>query len=401
MRILHVTSGINQQAGGPASALEGLATAQRRIGLEVTVAATHGPQADLSLADRLKDVGVAVDLIGPAKGPRARHRDIPRVLAGLIDQADVVHIHALWERIQHHAARLIRQVDKPYLFRPCGMLSPWALAGLGGWKKRVYLAGGMAGHLNHAAALHFTTDMERDDALKAVHLRPRSIVEPNGVDLSLFQNLPPAGEFRRRYPQTADRPIVVYLGRICKAKGLEYLVPAWGRLANRHAMLVIIGPDQQGYRRHIEQRVTELHLYERVLFTGMLEGRDKLAALVDADLLALPSDHENFGVAVIEALAAGTPVIVSNHVGLHPQITSNRVGEVVPTRVEVLAEVLDRWLADSALRLAASERARPFALDAFEWDRIARRWAGHYQRLQGMEPGGSSDSVRDDSSGNP
>src|SRR5687768_2010235 len=113
----------------------------------------------------------------------------------------------------------------------------------------------------------------------------------------------------------------------------------------------------------------------------MIEGAEKLAALHDADLLAAPSYHENFGLAVIEALACGTPVVISDQVNLHPDIAAAGVGGVVPLDVDALACELDRWIGDQPMRRAAGERARDFARDRYDWDTIAGRWVGHYESL--------------------
>ena len=95
----------------------------------------------------------------------------------------------------------------------------------------------------------------------------------------------------------------------------------------------------------------------------------------------LPSYQENFGVAVVEALAAGTPVVVSDQVNIHGQVTAGGVGGVAPTKVDALARELDEWLGDEPRRRAAAERARPFVWRNYDWDEIARRWARRYTAL--------------------
>src|SRR5207237_6015303 len=141
------------------------------------------------------------------------------------------------------------------------------------------------------------------------------------------------------------KPIVIFLGRIHSGKGLELLIPAMAMLKRRDAMLVIAGPDGN-FRAQADALIAQHRLAERVIFTGLVTGADRLAALADADLLALPSYHENFGLVVIEALACGTPVVVSDQVGLRPEITAQQVGALVPNDSAALAPELGRWLAD-------------------------------------------------------
>jgi glycosyltransferase involved in cell wall biosynthesis len=113
----------------------------------------------------------------------------------------------------------------------------------------------------------------------------------------------------------------------------------------------------------------------------MLRGPDKLAALVGSQLLALPSFHENFGLSVVESLAAGRPVLVSDQVQLWREITQADVGAACPTTVDALAALLRQWLTTPTLLESAATRARPFALAHYDWNTIARNWCDHYAHL--------------------
>ena len=192
-------------------------------------------------------------------------------------------------------------------------------------------------------------------AIASARLR---IVEPNGVDLAEFDNLPQRGAFRHRYSGIGDRPIVLFLGRLHYKKGLDLLVPAFASGTSGEVMLVIAGPDGDGYQAKIERLVDLYKLNDRVLFTGMLYGKERIEVLADADLFVLPSYQENFGIAVVEALCSGCPVLVSDKVNIHKQITDAGVGGMVPTRVEPLAAALTRWMGDREMRLAAAGRTR-------------------------------------------
>jgi glycosyltransferase involved in cell wall biosynthesis len=256
------------------------------------------------------------------------------------------------------------------------MLTPWSLA-QGALKKRLYMLWRMRADLNHAQAIHYTSRIEAEGG-RALGLKPKSLLVPLGVDLNEFQPLPPRGSFRARYPQLKDHPVVMYLGRLYNHKGLELLIPALARMSVRDAMLAIVGPDQDGFEAKLRGLVSEHGLNDRVVFTGLVRGRERIEALVDADVFALPSFHENFGVAAIEALAAGCPVIVSDQVGVADQIADDSVASIVPTQVEPLATELDRWLKNPDLREQAKRRAPALVRERFDWDEIAARWMGHY-----------------------
>ena len=379
MNVLHIASALDRAIGGLITAFEGLAAAQQKAGLKVTLAATHLQGEDMAVVDALESVGVVVRTVGPCKTALRWHPDLPQVIDELVRQTDMVHIHGCWEEIHHVAAKLARRHSIPYVITPHGMLSSWAL-GKKSLKKKLYMLLRLRRHLGHATAIHYTTELERLSVAEH-NRRAAAIIEPNGIALDVFEELPPAGSFRARHTATQDRKLVVFLGRIFPGKGLEYLVPAMAQVSDPNALLVIGGPDEQGYQAQVEQMIHEHELHDRVLFTGMLQGKALIETLVDADLFCLPSDHENFGLAIVEALAAKNPVIVSDQVAIHPEITQGQVGCVVPCSSNKVAEAISEWLADDELRAAAAQRARPFVWDRYGWSSIAQRWKTHYEEI--------------------
>src|SRR2546426_6223596 len=128
MRIVHIISNLDPRSGGPTTALLGLAAAQRRAGLDVEVISTFTPQHNPDIAQQLEAANVKVHLIGPVHGRLGRHPQLAPTLTQIIAGKDMVHIHALWEEIQHQAAVAARRAGAPYIFRPCGMLDPWSLS---------------------------------------------------------------------------------------------------------------------------------------------------------------------------------------------------------------------------------------------------------------------------------
>ncbi len=379
MRVLHVISGIDPQSGGTVAAVAGLTRAQSAQGAAAALATTWTHGHDLSTADRLTEQGVAVHLIGPTHQPLARHPDIKPTLRQHIAASDIVHIHALWEEVQHQAAKTAYKQNVPYVITPHGMLDPWSLSK--GWlKKHLYLTLRMRKNLNHAAAIHFTTKTEQQLA-RPLRLTPPAIVEPNGIDLSEFESLPPAGAFRKRFTAIGDRAVVLFLSRLHPKKGIELLIQAFAKACTSNEALVIAGPGPKDYQATLERLVQEKGLNDRVIFTGMLYGPDRLAAMADADLFVLPSYQENFGIAVVESLAVGTPVIISDQVNIHQEITEAGVGGVVPTNADRLTEELHAWLANPARRQQASQRAKPFVASRYDWGAIARRWLTHYEQI--------------------
>jgi glycosyltransferase involved in cell wall biosynthesis len=146
-------------------------------------------------------------------------------------------------------------------------------------------------------------------------------------------------------------------------------------------MLVIAGPDSNGYRTQVEQSVRHHHLNDHVLFTGMLVGDQRLAALRGARFFVLPSRQENFGLAVVEAMACGCPVIVSDRVNIYREIREAGAGSAVSLDGGSLERELVRWLANPSLSRAAAGRAARFVRAHYDQDRIANGWGDHYDYL--------------------
>jgi glycosyltransferase involved in cell wall biosynthesis len=392
MRVLHVISGLDPENGGPSFAVVGMAQGQLRAGLDVSVLATWANESGFPLAEHMRGRGVKVEMVGRASGKLSRHPRLREAVDAAVAGADVVHVHALWEEAQHQAARACQRRGKPYVITPHGMLSPWSFANgtaINRWGKRVYMAMRLRRNLDGAAALHFTTGVERDLSGR-LGLRPPAIIEPVGIDVGEFESLPARGAFRERFGQVGQRPMVLFLGRLSPQKGLDVLMPAFARFQEQdrvsNAVLVLAGPDYDAYGDHVRQIVRRHRLEDRVVFTGMLRGRERIEALVDADLFALTSHHENFGIVVAEAMAAGAPVLISKEVNIWEDVVEAGAGTAVEPEPSAAAAEMARWMADAAMRRAAGERGRAFALSRYGWDPIARNWSDHYRRLTGLTP---------------
>jgi glycosyltransferase involved in cell wall biosynthesis len=379
MKVLHVISSIDARYGGPTTALQGLALAQKKAGMNVSIVATYVAGDQMTVADGLGASGVNVEVVGPAKGRFRRHPDLKDVVSKHVKASEIVHIHALWEQLQHEAATAAQRAKIPYIFRPCGMLDPWSLA-QSKWVKKIYLALRLRRDLDHAALLHFTANTERD-LTALLHLQAEGIVVPNGINLDEFANLPEKGAFRRRFPTFGSQRILLFLSRVHFKKGLDLLIPAFADAKLDHTVLVIAGPDSDNYTQTLQDLARRHKVADRIFFTGMLQGRQRLEAMVDADLFVLPSRQENFGIAVVEALACGTPVIISDQVNIHQEITAAGVGDVVPLDIPALSRSIQRWMSDDALRISAAQKARDFVFTHYDWNRIAARWAEVYNNL--------------------
>jgi glycosyltransferase involved in cell wall biosynthesis len=258
----------------------------------------------------------------------------------------------------------------PYYVFPHGMLDPWfkKTFPLKHVKKWFYWPWAEYRVLRDAAAVIFTSEEERLLARKSFWLyRAREKVSPLGVEApGISPNA--KSEFLSRYPQLQNTRNFLFLGRLHPKKGCDILLDAFARVSSREPIsLVLAGPDQIGWEAELRQQVARLNLTERVVFTGMLEGAMKQGAFASADAFVLPSHQENFGIAVVEALAAAVPVLISNRVNIWREIDADRAGRVESDDVQGTLRLLQRWIDSSpSERDAMQHNARKCFEQRFE-----------------------------------
>ncbi len=374
IRILHVIASIAARTGGPAKAALDMARAVAALGHEVAIYTTDRemePAERLRLASGRQD-GVELRVF-PQHAPRLFATSFPlaRALAEAIPRADVVHLHSLYLFHTWIAARLCRRHGVPYLLRPHGTLDPylWRRHRL---RKSVLETLFQNRVLREAAALHYTAEEEMRLAAPYAH-NPRGVVIPNGLDLSEYAELPAPGGFRARYPEIGGRRIVLFLSRLNFKKGLDVLIPGFARAARRHddLHLVIAGPDD-GQLAAAQEWVAAEGVGGRTTFVGLLDHRAKLACFRDAAMFVLPSYSENFGLAIVEALACGVPVAISDRVNIWREIEGAEAGLVAPPTADDVARQIETLAADPARAAAMGERGKALVAEKFSWARIAR-----------------------------
>jgi glycosyltransferase involved in cell wall biosynthesis len=209
--------------------------------------------------------------------------------------------------------------------------------------------------------VQFTSTQEEIEARdQGVTLRP--VIIPNAVEFSDFRE-DSTGWLRARYPQLAGRPVILFLSRVDPKKGLDLLLAAFAEVRRRmpNAALVIAGEGDSAFVSRLHSQAAQLGIEADTVWTGFIEGKQRVAALREADVFVLPSYSENFGVAVVEAMACGLPVIVSDQVGIHRELTAADAGVVTPCEHGRVAEAILQVLSDEGLRSRLSHNGTALA----------------------------------------
>ncbi len=375
MNILHVLPDLDPRSGGIVTAVKGLAAAQADLGHEARISATYvGVKPELS---GLKSV---VDLY-PAHPIWHYSYGIRRGLEESIKAADIVHAHSMWDYPTLCAISICNKLKKPCVLSPHGMLdtSHYARSIL---KKNIYIILFGKILLNSIKAVHFTSEMERSSSC-LFGFRPKCVVLPLGLPRKSIERLPERGLFGKEFERLHGKKYVLFLGRLHPKKNPKGALRAFRLLAEPYPnlFLVLAGPGQPRYVRRLQKLAEELHLADRVLFTGMIGLERKMQAYRDAVLFLLPSHRENFGMAVLEAMAAACPVVISPFVDLAGEIRSARAGFVCAQDPIAAASEMKKILDDPAMGEEMGNNGRRLVLEKFTWDAVAPEFIKLYKKL--------------------
>ena len=378
MRVLHVIPSAAPVDGGPNLAVRAMARGLAARGTDVTVATTNASGTgtlDVPLATPVIDEGVVYRYFArTVPGSWKFSWPLTRWLWANAPAYDVVHVHALFSYATIPGCRAAAHAPVPYVLRPLGTLSEWSLAHRG-WKKRPYYALLERSHLEMASAIHVTSDAEAADVARLGY-GDRARVIPLGVDVSAH---PPG----RRSPSDRGAFRLLFLSRLHEKKNIPLLLRALASKTGRSRPieLTIAGDGDVAYRAELVRLAGELGLGPRARFVGHVDGEAKRRAFADADCFILPSAHENFGLAVAEALGAGLPVIVTPGVALSREVGRAGAGLVTHATEDAVAAAIT-WAADHPATLVEmGERAWQLARRELSWETTCTRLHELYAEL--------------------
>jgi len=394
MRILKVTQSYYPflERGGPAVKVRSLALGMSALGHTVTVLT-----ADLGFTPATRELahpfagrwglrtleeGVEALFLRSS----ARYRALtwnPQIAAFCREQLssyDIVHIYGLYDLLGPLVARACRTLGLPYVVEPMGMFRP-IMRNIR--MKRLYHAILGMPMLQGAQRIIATAEQERQELIDGGIPAAKITVRRNGIETP--RELPARGQFRNQWGISLNAKLVLFLGRLVSKKSPEMMLEAFSRWQRHNSKqadswLVLAGPDENdGYRSYLEGIAAKMGLNGGILFTGPLYGEAKWAAYRDADLFVLPSVNENFGNTAAEAIACGTPVLVTDTCGIAPLVTQ-RAGLVVQHNCAALETGLERILDNSAFAARLREGC-PEVARSLTWEEPLAQMLAIYQEL--------------------
>ncbi len=367
MNFLQVISSADPAHGGPMEGIRQTSEVLAQMGHHTEVASSDDPALPW-----LRDFSLTVHALGPGK---SGYGYAPRMVPWLRENAaryDAVIVNGLWQYAGLAAWRALRGRETPYFVYTHGMLDPWfkRTYPLKHLKKSLYWPWGDYRVLRDAKAVLFTCEEEKLLARQSFGLyRANEVVVSYGTAGPAGDAVAQRAAFLSRYPELRGKRLLLFLSRIHVKKGCDLLIEAFARVAGADPSLhlVMAGPDQTGWRPELERRAASLDVPDRITWAGMLTGDMKWGAFYAAEVFALPSHQENFGVAVAEALACSLPVLISNKVNIWREIIEDGAGLVAEDTEVGTTRLLQEWLAlPLPARQEMARRARRCFEDRFE-----------------------------------
>ena len=297
----------------------------------------------------------------------------------IVPFVDLVHTHLPFIYPTVAAAKAARLHHKPFFYHQRGVFDPARLS-FRSLKKRLYLSFVEQPILRSATTLIALTQAETA-SYRALCPSVPSCVIPNGINVEEYRIKPNDQAILNLRPEA---PVILFLGRLHPIKGADKLIEAFIRLSKEipDAILVMAGPDEFMIEDKFRSLVKQNGLQERILFPGMVEGQEKKDILARADLFCLPSAGEGFSMAILEALASSTAVMISP--GCHfPEVETACIGRVVETEPEVMAKTIIEFFKDRKQLQEMGRKGREFVFQMYSWDKIANEMVDAYR--EGIE----------------
>jgi glycosyltransferase involved in cell wall biosynthesis len=383
MRILQVIASLDPVTGGPAESVRTTSKVWQAQGHTVEIATLDDPASPW-----LKPLPVIVHALGPGLLKYRYAPKFPKWLQANATRFDIVVLHGIYQYQAFATRQVLRRLGRPYVLFIHGALDPWFKRRypLKHLKKWLYWPWGDYRVVRDAARVLFTTQDERSLARQSFWLyKAKEAVVPYGTSPAPVEiDDSQTRAFFEAFPALQSQPFLLFLSRIDEKKGCQLLIKSFAQIANQdpNLFLVMAGPDTSRLRVKLERLAMDLGIAHRMIWTGMISGSVKWGAYRAADAFVLTSHSENFGIVVAEALACGTPVLISKRVNIWREIAATGAGLVADDTLEASVRMLKEWLAlDTYSRDVMAAKARQLFDERFEINTVSSNIAMELEKV--------------------
>ncbi|MHB8624644.1 MAG: glycosyltransferase [Aggregatilineales bacterium] len=381
MKVLHVIPSIGPLRGGPSQAVLDICRGLAQTGVEVTLATTDDNGMDrlnVPLGKPISQDGYTILYFPRSARLYTVSWPLAHWLYQQVREYDFVHAHAVFSFAPLVAAFWASRQGIPYAITTHGVLLSWGLHARRARAKQISFRHLERPLLNRAAFVHVTSNREAQE-LRNLEIRSQIEVIYLGIDMRYFGKVL-SDNFIDYNPHLKKQTTFLFIGRFDPIKGLDLLLPAFARAQQKapHIMLALAGDGSDDYKAWLNAVIKQLGIEQHVLFLGFLTGDAKWRALQSCDVFVLPSYSESFGVAVVEAMAAGKPVIISDQVAIQDTILAAQAGLVVTCNTDELTEKILQMAINSNLREKMGIRGRHLVEEKFTLYRLVEQLKRQY-----------------------
>lgn len=361
MKVLQTIAGFGAHSGGTSTCTYDLLVAMHKIGCDIDLLSIQ--------TDDLMGKGEfwIKALYNDSYTPYGYSHNMNHFLKN--SDYDLYHTNGLWMYCNHITASVARKKDKPYIITPHGMLYPQALA-RSAWKKKLMMH------------LCFDKDIRAANCIHATCMQEMKYYRDLGYKnpVAVIANPMPLPKYIDDIKPERSKKRIGFLGRLHPRKNVKGLIEAWASLgkATKNAELYIMGKGDETYEAYLKELVTTLGL-TNVIFAGFVNGREKFEKLATLTALFVPSDFENFGMIITEALIVKTPVMASLGTPWE-ELNTRRCGWWVNNDIHTLSQTMEEVfsLSDEEL-LAMGERGKQLVLEKYSSIQVATQMKHLYE----------------------
>lgn len=389
MKILFVIPALGSVYGGPSQCVLNLAEILGRQGVNldiVTTTANGSNRLNIPTRTWIKEKFYRIQYFSYSNFIDYKFSwSLTRWLFQNTSNYNLVHTHAIFSYPTLPAHWVCQLYKIPYLMTSHGMLEPWALS-YKSTKKKLYFNLFEKPSLQRASAIQILASTEAIN-VKQLGLKSPLVLVPNGIYQNDFQELPNSEIFYQKFPETRNKTLILFLGRIDPKKRLDLLAIAFKKIHIQFpdTHLILAGPDNINFSPTVKDYFSEINCLDDVTFTGMLTGTLKYATLAAADIYVAPSYSEGFSVSVLEGMASGLPCVITTGCNF-PEATREKAALVVDIDATQIGNALLWCLAHPEESKQMGDRARKLIFEKYTWNNIGKIMIETYKNIVNKNP---------------